>query len=165
MANFESKNPQNDIFLPTSQNGRKNYKREGLRFSHELKEILDVLYLILDLFMTRIKRGVTSHRRHKKLLKSTKGYSNLRSRIVKWAKNASYKAGQNSYVGRKRRRRDLRSLWITRVNAACHEGGLNYSRFIYGLLKAKVKVDRKILAELAVKNPDVFAKFVEVAKG
>ena len=115
--------------------------------------------------MTRIKRGVASHRRHKKILKSTKGYSNLRSRIVKWAKNASTKAGQNSYVGRKLRRRDLRSIWITRVNAACREAGMNYSRFMYGLLKAKIKVDRKILAELAVNNPEVFAKFVEAARG
>lgn len=115
--------------------------------------------------MTRIKRGTTTHRRHKKLLKSTKGYSNLRSRIVKWAKNASYKAGQNSYVGRKLRRRDLRSLWITRINAACRETGMNYSRFMYGLLKAKVKVDRKILAELAVNDPQVFVKFLEIAKG
>lgn len=115
--------------------------------------------------MTRIKRGVASHRRHKKLLKSTKGYSNLRNRIVKWAKNASTKAGQNSYVGRKLRRRDMRSLWITRINAACRETGMNYSRFMYALLKAKVKVDRKILAELAVNNPQVFAKILEIAKG
>lgn len=114
--------------------------------------------------MTRIKRGVTSRRRHKKLLKSTKGYSNLSSRIVKWAKNASYKAGQNSYVGRKRRKRDMRSLWITRVNIACRENGLTYSRLINGLLKAEVAVDRKILAELAVNNPEVFKKFIEIVK-
>ncbi len=114
--------------------------------------------------MTRIKRGVASHRRHKKLLKSTKGYKNLRRRIVKWAKNASNKAGQNSYVGRKMRKRDMRSLWITRINAACRAEDLSYSRLMYGLLKAKVKVDRKILSELAVNNPEVFKKFVEVAK-
>ncbi len=114
--------------------------------------------------MTRIKRGVASHRRHKKLLKSTKGYKNLASRNVKWAKNASYKAGQNSYVGRKLRRRDMRSLWITRMNAACRANGLNYSGMIYGLLKATIKIDRKILAELAVNNPEVFVKYVEIAK-
>ena len=114
--------------------------------------------------MTRIKRGVASRRRHNKLLKSTKGYKNLRSRIVKWAKNASNKAGQNSYVGRKLRKRDMRSLWITRINAACRTEDMNYSRLMYGLLKAKVKVDRKILAEIAVNNPEVFKKFVEVAK-
>ena len=115
--------------------------------------------------MTRIKRGVASHRRHKKLLKATKGYSNLRSRIVKSAKNAYAKAGQNSYMGRKLRRRDLRSLWITRINAACRAQDINYSRLMYGLLKAKVKVDRKILSELATNNPDVFQKLVAVAKG
>ncbi|MFO0780792.1 MAG: 50S ribosomal protein L20 [Candidatus Gracilibacteria bacterium] len=114
--------------------------------------------------MTRIKRGVASRRRHKKLLKSTKGYKNLRSRIVKWAKNASNKAGQNSYVGRKARKRDMRSLWITRINAACRAEDLSYSRLMHGLLKAKVKVDRKILSELAVNNPEVFKKFVDVAK-
>ncbi len=114
--------------------------------------------------MTRIKRGVASRRRHKKLLKSTKGYINLRSRIVKWAKNASNKAGQNSYVGRKARKRDMRSLWITRINAACRAEDLSYSRLMHGLLKSKVLVDRKILSELAVNNPEVFSKFVEVAK-
>ncbi len=114
--------------------------------------------------MTRIKRGVASHRRHKKLLKSTRGYKNLASRNVKWAKNAQHKAGQNSYAGRRLRRRDFRSLWITRINAACRESGMNYSRLMYGLLKAKVKVDRKILSELAANNPEVFSKFLEMAK-
>jgi large subunit ribosomal protein L20 len=114
--------------------------------------------------MTRIKRGLASHRRHKKLLKKTKGYKNLRSRIVKWAKNAVDKAGQHSYESRRLRRRDFRSLWITRINAACREAGINYSRFTYGLLKAKVKIDRKILAELAVNNSEVFKKIVEIAK-
>lgn len=114
--------------------------------------------------MTRIKRGVASHRRHKKLLNKTKGYKNLASRNVKWAKNAVHKAGQNSYEGRKLRKRDMRSLWITRINAACHEAGVNYSRFTHGLLKAKVLVDRKMLAELAVHDPEVFKKLLEVAK-
>ena len=80
------------------------------------------------------------------------------------AKNASNKAGQNSYVGRKARKRDMRSLWITRINAACRPEDINYSRLMYGLLKSKVKVDRKILAELAVSNPEVFKKFVDVAR-
>lgn len=114
--------------------------------------------------MTRIKRGVASRRRHKKLLKSTKGFKNLRSRIVKWAKNASNKAGQNSYVGRKARKRDMRSLWITRINAACRAEDINYSRLVNGLLKAKVLVDRKILSELAISNPEIFTKFVQLAK-
>lgn len=114
--------------------------------------------------MTRIKRGVASRRRHKKLLKSTKGYKNLRRRIVKWAKNASNKAGQNSYVGRKARKRDMRALWIIRINAACRAEDITYSRLMHGLLKNKVAVDRKILSELAVSNPEVFKQFVEVAK-
>ncbi len=114
--------------------------------------------------MTRIKRGVASHRRHKKLLKGTKGYKNLASRNVKWAKNATHKAGQNSYKGRKLRRRDFRSLWITRINAACREAGVTYSRLMSALLKAKIKIDRKILAELAVNNPEVFNKYLEIAK-
>ena len=108
---------------------------------------------------------VASHRRHKRLLEKTKGYKNLASRNVKWAKNALHKAGQNSYVGRKMRRRDLRSLWITRMNIAARAAGLSYSRFIAGLLKAKILIDRKILAELAVKNPEIFNKYVEIAKG
>lgn len=114
--------------------------------------------------MTRVKRGLASHKRHKRLLKTTKGFKGHRSKLVKWAKNAKAKAGQNSYVGRKLRRRDLRSTWIMRINAACRSEGLNYSRFTYGLLKAKVKVDRKILADLAVRNPAIFKQVAEVAK-
>lgn len=114
--------------------------------------------------MTRVKRGVASHRRHKKLLSATKGYKGHRSKLVKWAKNAFVKAGQNSYKGRKLRKRDMRSLWITRINAACRMADINYSRLTYGLLKAKVKVDRKILADLAVRNPEIFKQVVETAK-
>lgn len=114
--------------------------------------------------MTRVKRGIQVRKRHNKLLKATKGYKGLRSRIVKWAKNARAKAGQNSYVGRKLRKRDMRTLWITRINAACRPMGVNYSRLTHGLLKAKVAVDRKILAELAVHNPDIFKQVVEMAK-
>lgn len=114
--------------------------------------------------MTRVKRGVGTKKRHNRLLKATKGYKGLRSRIVKWAKNARAKAGQNSYVGRKQRKRDMRTLWITRINAACRPLDINYSRLTYGLLKAKVAVDRKILAELAVSNPEVFKTVVEMAK-
>lgn len=114
--------------------------------------------------MTRVKRGITTKKRHNRLLKSTKGYKGLSSRIVKWAKNSRAKAGQNSYVGRKQRKRDMRSIWITRINAACRPEGINYSRLTYGLLKAKVAVDRKILAELAVNNPEVFKTVVGVAK-
>ena len=79
-------------------------------------------------------------------------------------KNAQMKQGTNSYVGRKLRRRVMRSTWITRMNAACRMNGINYSRLIYGLLKAKVAVDRKILADLAVHTPEIFKQFVEIAK-
>jgi large subunit ribosomal protein L20 len=115
--------------------------------------------------MTRVKRGTTTRKRHNRLLKATKGQKGLRSRIVKWAKNAKAKAGQNSYVGRKLRKRDMRSLWITRMSAACKANDFNYSRLTYGLLKAKCKVDRKILSELATKHPEIFKQFVELAKG
>jgi large subunit ribosomal protein L20 len=114
--------------------------------------------------MTRVKRGVTSHKRHKKLIASVKGYKGLRNNTFKWAKNASVKAGQNSYRGRKLKKRDFRRLWITRINAACRMEDLNYSRLIHGLLIAKVIVDRKILADIAVTNPDVFKKVVDTAK-
>ncbi len=114
--------------------------------------------------MTRVKRGVAVRKRHNRLLKATKGYKGLSSRIVKWAKNAKAKAGQNSYVGRKLRKRDMRSLWITRINIACRPEGISYSRLTHGLLKAKVIVDRKILADLAVKNPAIFKQVVEIAK-
>jgi large subunit ribosomal protein L20 len=114
--------------------------------------------------MTRVKRGTTTRKRHNRLLKSTKGFKGLSSRNIKWAKNAKAKAGQNSYVGRKQRKRDMRTLWITRMNAACRANGLNYSLLTHGLLKAKIKVDRKILADLAVNNPAIFNQYVEVAK-
>lgn len=112
----------------------------------------------------RVKGGSTTRRRHKKVIKSTKGYKGLRSKLFRWAKSAQAKAGQNAYVGRKRRKRDMRRLWITRINAACRQEGLNYSRFTHGLLKAKVIVDRKHLADLAVNNPAIFKQVVEMAK-
>lgn len=114
--------------------------------------------------MTRVKRGIASHKRHKRLLKATKGFKGHRSKLVKWAKNARAKQGQNSYVGRKLKKRDMRTTWITRINAACRAEGTNYSTLTHGLLKAQVAVDRKILAELAVKNPEIFKQFVEIAK-
>lgn len=114
--------------------------------------------------MTRVKRGTTTRKRHNRLLKSTKGFKGLSSRNIKWGKNAKAKAGQNSYVGRKQRKRDMRTLWITRMNAVCRENGINYSRLTYGLLKAKIKIDRKILADLAVNNPEIFGQYIEIAK-
>ncbi|HRY91716.1 MAG TPA: 50S ribosomal protein L20 [Candidatus Gracilibacteria bacterium] len=114
--------------------------------------------------MTRVKRGVASHKRHKRLLKVTKGFKGHRKNLVKWAKNAKNKQGQNSYVGRKLKKRDMRSTWIMRINAACRPDGINYSKLTSGLLKAKVAVDRKILSELATNYPEIFKQFVEIAK-
>jgi large subunit ribosomal protein L20 len=114
--------------------------------------------------MTRVKRGIGVRKRHNKLFKATKGYTGLAQKRVKMAKNAIYKAGQNAYKGRKLRKRQMRSIWITRINAGCRAEGISYSRLIYGLLKAKVTVDRKIVADLAVNNPEVFKKIVETAK-
>ncbi|MBD3328755.1 50S ribosomal protein L20 [Candidatus Peregrinibacteria bacterium] len=114
--------------------------------------------------MTRVKTGKVTRRRHKKILKATKGYKGLRSKLFGWAKNAHMKAGLNSYIGRKNRKRDMRRLWITRINGACRAEGINYSRFTNGLLKAKVIIDRKHLSDLAINNPEIFKQVVEMAK-
>jgi large subunit ribosomal protein L20 len=97
--------------------------------------------------MTRVKRGVSTHKRHKKLFKATKGYSHVARARVKWAKNFIAKAGQNSYRSRKLKKREFRSLWITRINAGCRAEGISYSRLIYGLLKSHIAIDRKIMAD------------------
>lgn len=114
--------------------------------------------------MTRVKRGVATKKRHNKYKKMVKGYSKVASSRVKWAKNFIAKAGQNSYKGRKLKKRQFRSLWITRINAGCRAEGVSYSRLVNGMLKAKIAVDRKMLAELAVNNPEVFKAVVAKAK-
>ncbi len=114
--------------------------------------------------MTRVKRGVATKKRHNKFKKMVKGYSKVASSRVKWAKNFIAKAGQNSYKGRKLKKRQFRSLWITRINAGCRAEGVSYSRLVNGMLKAKIAVDRKMLAELAVNNPEVFKAVVAKAK-
>lgn len=114
--------------------------------------------------MTRVKRGVATKKRHNKFKSMVKGYSKVATSRVKWAKNFIAKAGQNSYRGRKLKKRQFRSTWITRINAGCRAEGITYSRLIYGLLKAKIAIDRKILSELAVHNPKVFKQVVEMAK-
>lgn len=114
--------------------------------------------------MTRVKRGVAAKKRHNKLRKMVKGYSSIATSRVKWAKNFAAKAGQNAYKGRKLKKRQFRSLWITRINGACRAEGISYSRLISGMLKAKIAVDRKILSELATNNPEVFKQIVEKAK-
>jgi len=113
--------------------------------------------------MTRVKRGVTAHRRHRKVVKAAKGYRGLRSKTFKQAKNAVAKAGMHAYKHRKTRKREFRRLWITRINAACRELGTSYSRFIDGMTKKGIEVNRKILAELAVSEPEAFKAVVEAA--
>lgn len=114
--------------------------------------------------MPRVKRGVTAHKRHKKVLKSAKGYYGARSRVYRVAKQAVIKAGQYAYRDRRQRKRQFRALWIQRINAASRECGLSYSRFINGLKKASVEVDRKILADIAVYDKAAFAALAEKAK-
>jgi large subunit ribosomal protein L20 len=114
--------------------------------------------------MARVKRGVTSHARHKKTLKAAKGYYGRRKNTIRIAKQAVEKANQYAYRDRKRRKRTFRALWIQRLNAAVRPFGLNYSRFIAGLDKAGVMVDRKVLSDLAIHEPAAFQAIVERAK-
>ena len=115
--------------------------------------------------MTRVKRGVTSHRRHKKVLQLSKGFRNRRKNTFKLAKESVAHAGQNAYIGRKLKKRDFRGLWIIRLNAACRAQGLQYSRFIYGLELADIRIDRKMLSELAIREPEAFKTILEKVKG
>lgn len=115
--------------------------------------------------MSRVKRGVTAHAKHKKILKRAKGYYGRRKNTIRTAKAAVDRAAQYSYRDRKNRKRSFRALWIQRINAAVREHGLTYGRFIDGLSKAGVEVDRKVLADLAVSEPVAFAALVEKAKG
>ncbi|HHG89711.1 MAG TPA: 50S ribosomal protein L20 [Devosia sp.] len=114
--------------------------------------------------MSRVKRGVTAHARHKKVIDQAKGYYGRRKNTFRVAKQAVEKAGQYAYRDRKRRKRNFRALWIQRINAAAREHGLTYGRFIDGLSKAEVAVDRKVLADLAVREPEAFAALVAQAK-
>ena len=114
--------------------------------------------------MPRVKRGVVAHRRHKKVLKQAKGYYGARSRIFRVAKQAVTKAGQYAYRDRRQRKRQFRSLWITRINAQSRANGLSYSRFINGLKKAGIGLDRRVLADLAVHDKSAFTAIVEQAK-
>ena len=111
--------------------------------------------------MPRVKRGVTAHRRHKKILKLAKGYYGARSRIFRVAKQAVIKAGQYAYRDRRQRKRQFRALWITRINAQSRANGLSYSRLIAGLKKAEIGLDRRVLADLAVHEPDAFNNIVK----
>ena len=114
--------------------------------------------------MARVKRGVTAHARHRKVVKAAKGYYGRRKNVFRAAVQAVEKAGQYAYRDRRRKKRNFRSLWIQRINAACRELGMNYGRFIEGLGKAGVEVDRKVLSDIAVREPDAFKALVEKAK-
>jgi large subunit ribosomal protein L20 len=114
--------------------------------------------------MPRVKRGVTARARHKKVLKKAKGYYGARSSVYRVAKQAVIKAGQYAYQGRKQRKRQFRSLWIIRINAAVHEHDLSYSKFISGLKAANIEIDRKVLADIALFDKKAFTAIVEKVK-
>ena len=114
--------------------------------------------------MPRVKRGVAAHRRHKRLLAQAKGRRGTRSKLVRPAREALFHALVYAYRDRRDRKRNMRRLWIERINAASRQHGLPYGRFIAGLKSAGVEVDRKVLADLAIREPAAFAKMVETAK-
>ena len=114
--------------------------------------------------MPRVKRGVTAHARHKKVIEQARGYRGRRKNVYRVAKQAVTKAGQYAYRDRRTKKRVFRSLWIARINAAARENGLSYSRLINGLNKSDVDVDRKILAELAVADKAAFSELATLAK-
>jgi large subunit ribosomal protein L20 len=113
--------------------------------------------------MSRVKRGVTSHARHRKVIKQAKGYYGRRKNTIRVARQAVEKAGQYAYRDRKVRKRTFRALWIQRINAAARENGLTYGRLIDGLKKAGIEVDRKVLADIAMHEPQTFKGLVEAA--
>ena len=114
--------------------------------------------------MARIKGALATRKRRKKVLKLAKGYWGAKSKHFKMAKQAVMKSGNYAYIGRKQRKRDFRRLWITRISAAAQLNGMNYSKFMNGLTKANVGLNRKMLAEIAVADPAAFAALVETAK-
>jgi large subunit ribosomal protein L20 len=114
--------------------------------------------------MPRVKRGVQAHARHKKVMDKAKGYYGARRKVYRVAKQAVIKAGQYAYRDRRQRKRQFRALWIARINAGARENGLSYSRFIAGLNKAGIEVDRKVLADLAVFDKGAFSALAEQAR-
>ncbi len=114
--------------------------------------------------MPRVKRGVTAKAKHKKILKQAKGYYGARSRVYRVAKQAVIKAGQYAYRDRRQKKRQFRSLWIVRINAASRDNGMSYSAFINGLIKAGVALDRKVLADIAVQDKPAFKALVDQAR-
>ena len=114
--------------------------------------------------MARVKGALSTRKRRKKILKAAKGYWGAKSKLFRMAKQAVLKSGNYAYIGRKQKKRDFRSLWITRISAACKLNGINYSRFMYGLKKSGIELNRKMLSELAISDPDAFSSLVETAK-
>lgn len=114
--------------------------------------------------MARVKNGAVTKARHKKVLKEAKGYFGSKHRLYKSAKEQLMHSGQYAFRDRKQKKRDFRKLWITRINAACRQNNISYSRFIEGLNKAGVEVNRKMLSEIAINDPKMFSEFVKVAK-
>ena len=115
--------------------------------------------------MTRVKRGVTKRRRHKKILSMARGYHGASHRNFKWAKEALIHAWSHAYRHRRERKGDFRRLWIIRIGAGSRQLGLTYSQFIHGLKNANIEIDRKMLADMAVSDPEAFTKLVTVASG
>ncbi len=114
--------------------------------------------------MSRVKRGVTAHARHRKIITNAKGYRGRRKNTFRIANQAVEKAGQYAYRDRRAKKRNFRALWIQRINAAAREAGITYGRFINGLDRAGIEVDRKVLADLAVREPEAFKALAEKAK-
>ena len=114
--------------------------------------------------MARVKGALNTRKKHKKILKLAKGYYGAQSKQYRTANQAVMRAMQNAYIGRKRRKRDFRRLWITRISAAAKMNGMNYSTFMDGLKKANIDLNRKMLSEIAIADPAAFAKLVETAK-
>ncbi|MBU5670116.1 50S ribosomal protein L20 [Peptoniphilus sp. MSJ-1] len=114
--------------------------------------------------MARVKRGVNAKKRHKNILKQAKGYFGAKSKLFRVANQAVMKSLNYAYIGRKQRKRDFRKLWITRINAAARLNGMSYSKFISGLKKANIDINRKMLSEMAINDPAGFTKLVEIAK-
>jgi len=114
--------------------------------------------------MSRVKRGVTAHAKHKKILKQAKGYYGRRKNTIRVAKQSVERSLQYEYVGRKLKKRTFRALWIQRLNAAVREFGLTYSKFIAGLAKVGIEIDRKVLSDLAIREPEAFKGLVDKVK-
>ena len=114
--------------------------------------------------MARVKGALATRKRRKKTLKLAKGYWGGKSKLFKTAKEAVMKSGQYAYIGRKQKKRDFRSLWITRISAACKMNGMNYSSFMHGLKVAGIEINRKMLSEMAISNPAAFTQLIEIAK-